>query len=111
MWKQSRLDGQLRCWFDLKQKVGTDEQDKIVFGQSGGTNGDIVINDDVRIYERVNVLLGSHIGQGAIIATETVVSGQIPPYAIVSRVPAKVIKFCFWKSVILQLLKADFKNR
>lgn len=36
---------------------------------------------------------GSHIGKGAVIAAGAVVSGNVPEYAVVGGVPAKVIKY------------------
>lgn len=82
----------------------------ILYACGGGTNGDIVIDDDVWLCERVTILSGSHIGQGAIIAAGAVVSGEIPPYSIAGGIPAKVIKYRFQEDIISELLKIDFKK-
>lgn len=78
--------------------------------RGGGTNGDILIDDDVWLCERVTILSGSHIGQGAIVAAGAVVSGEIPPYSIAGGIPAKVIKYRFQEDIISELLKVDFKK-
>ena len=56
---------------------------------------DIVICDDVWIGSRVTVLQGVTIGEGAVVAANSVVTHDVPPYAIVGGVPAKVIKMRF----------------
>jgi acetyltransferase-like isoleucine patch superfamily enzyme len=75
-----------------------------------GSKGDIIIEDDVWIGENVTVLSGSHIGQGAVIAANALVSGQIAPYAIVGGVPAKLIKFRFSSDVIQKLNEVNYEK-
>lgn len=53
----------------------------------------IVVEDDVWIGGGSIVLSGVTIGKGAIIAAGAVVNKDVPPYAIVGGVPAKVIKY------------------
>ena len=55
------------------------------------TIGPISIGDDVWIGCGVRVLKGVTIGTGAIIAAGSVVTTDVPPYAIAGGVPAKVI--------------------
>lgn len=52
----------------------------------------VVIGDDVWIGDRVIILPGVHVGDGSIIAAGAVVTHDVPPYAIVGGVPAKVIR-------------------
>ena len=54
--------------------------------------GSVVIEDNVWIGERVCILSGVHIGKGAIIAANAVVTRDVPATCIVGGVPAKIIK-------------------
>lgn len=80
----------------------------------GGTEalskGDIIINDDVWIGCNAIILSGVNIGQGAVVAAGAVVTNDIPPYAIVGGVPAKVIKYRFETAIIDELLKVDYSK-
>lgn len=77
-------------------------------GISAISKGDIVLDDDVWIGYNVTILSGVHIGQGAIVATGAVVTKDVPPYAIVGGVPAKVIKYRFSSEVVEQLMQLDY---
>lgn len=72
------------------------------------SKGNIVIEDDVWIGQGCIILSGVHIGQGAVIAAGAIVTHNIPPYAIVGGVPAKVIKFRFKTDVIDYMLTLDY---
>lgn len=52
----------------------------------------VIIGNDVWIGERVIILPGVHVGDGAILAAGAVVTKDVPPYAIVAGVPATMIK-------------------
>lgn len=54
-------------------------------------NRDVVIEDYVFVGPRSIILPGVKIGRGAIVAAGAVVTKDVPPYAIVAGVPAKVI--------------------
>ncbi len=53
----------------------------------------IIINDDVWIGAGSIILSGVTIGRGAIIAAGAVVNKDVPDYAIVGGVPAKILKY------------------
>lgn len=53
----------------------------------------VIIGDDVWIGARVIILKGVHIGRGAVIAAGAVVTKNIPEFAIVGGVPARVLKY------------------
>lgn len=72
------------------------------------SKGDINVNNDVWIGCNSIILSGVHIGQGAVIAAGSVVTKDVPPYAIVGGVPAQVIKYRFSKDVINFLLNLDY---
>ena len=52
----------------------------------------VVIKDNVWIGERSTILKGVTIGEGAIVASNSVVTKDVPPYSIVAGNPAKVVK-------------------
>ena len=72
--------------------------------------GDIYVEDDVWIGYGVTVLSGVHISQGAILAAGAVVTSDVPPYAIVGGVPAKIIKYRFSEPIISYLLTLDYSK-
>ena len=74
------------------------------------SKGDIVISDDVWIGYGSIILSGVHVGQGAVIAAGSVVNKDVPPYAIVAGVPAKVISYRFSKDIIEKLNTIDYKK-
>lgn len=53
----------------------------------------VVISDDVWIGARVTILPGAKIGKGVIIGAGAVITGEIPDYAVVGGVPARIIKY------------------
>ena len=81
-----------------------------------------IIGNDVWIGANSTILRGVEVGHGAIVGANSVVSKDVPPYAIVVGSPAKLIKYRFEKSIIKELLqlkwwdlptetlKANYKN-
>lgn len=74
------------------------------------SKGDIVIDDDVWIGYGATIMAGVHVGQGAVVAAGAVVTKDVPPYAIVGGVPAKVIKYRFTDEIIEALMKVDYSK-
>lgn len=68
------------------------------------TKGPIVVGNDVWIGTRAIILSGVTIGHGAIIAAGSVVTKDVPPYAIVGGNPAKVIRYRFSDETIAAML-------
>lgn len=71
----------------------------------------ITIGNDVWIGARSTILEGVKIGDGAIIATSALVVKDVPPYAIVGGVPARVIKYRFTNDEIESLLKVRWWDK
>ena len=62
------------------------------------------IGNDVWIGSRVIIMQGLKIGTGAVIGAGSVVTKDVPPYAIVAGCPAKIIKYRFDDDTIRLLL-------
>lgn len=82
---------------------------KDVFDHHGkghpATKGDVVIGNDVWIGSGSTILSGIKIGDGAVIAANSVVVKDIPAYAIAGGNPAKVLKMRFSRKQIDKLLQ------
>ncbi|MBQ3344272.1 MAG: hypothetical protein IJG84_20405, partial [Kiritimatiellae bacterium] len=64
-----------------------------------------IVGNDVWIAAGAQVLHKARVGHGAIVGGGAVVTKDVPPYAIVCGVPAKIIGFRFEKSIIDALLE------
>lgn len=62
-----------------------------------------IVGNDVLIGSHALILGGVSIGDGAVVAAGSVVTKDVPPYAVVGGVPAKIIKYRFSKEVINKL--------
>ena len=71
----------------------------------------VVIGNDVWIGYRAMIPSHVTIGDGAVIAAGSVVVKDVPPYAVVGGVPAKIIKYRFPQDVIDKLLEIRFWDK
>lgn len=65
----------------------------IPMGQQGGEIRPVTVGNDVWIGMRSIIMPGVKIGNGVIIGAGAVVTKDIPDYAVVGGVPAKIIRF------------------
>ena len=56
------------------------------------SKGPVIIGNNVWLADRVCVMPGVKIGDGAIVAANAVVTQDVPAYTIVAGVPARIIK-------------------
>ena len=70
------------------------------------TRGDVFIGSDVWIGSGALILSGVTIGPGAIIGARSVVSGDVPPYAVAAGNPARHVRYRFPEPLITALLEA-----
>ncbi len=68
-------------------------------------NKEVIIGNDVWIGEKVFIKDGITIGDGAVIGAHSVVTHDIPPYAIVAGTPARILRYRFTEDEIQQLLE------
>ncbi|MEP6574012.1 MAG: CatB-related O-acetyltransferase, partial [Gemmatimonadota bacterium] len=74
------------------------------------TRGDTTVGNDVWIGYRATIMPGVTIGDGAIIATGSVVTKDVPPFAIVGGNPATIIRHRFDPATITRLLAIAWWN-
>ena len=72
--------------------------------KDGVNNAPINIGNDVWIGENVTIARGVTIGDGAIVGSNALVSKNVPPYAIVGGLPAKIINYRFSAEMISELI-------
>lgn len=72
--------------------------------------GDTVIENDVWLGQNVTVMLGVHIGNGAIIGANSVVAKDIDPYCIAAGNPCKIVKKRFDDELISYLQELQWWN-
>lgn len=75
------------------------------------SKGDTIIHDGVWIGMRAIIMPGVQIGEGAVIAANSVVTKDVSPYSIVGGNPAVFIKNRFDENTIAELLQLQIYNR
>jgi len=68
---------------------------KAIWDSGKGCKHKIIIEDDVWIGHGAIILAPAHIERGSVIAAGSVVKANVPRYAVVAGVPAKIIKMRF----------------
>ncbi|PTX56452.1 transferase family hexapeptide repeat protein [Litoreibacter ponti] len=76
--------------------------------ENDSATGEVEIGHDVWIGTDVVVRRGVKIGTGAVVGGGAFVTKDVPPYAIVAGVPAKVLRYRFSEKVIEAMLKVKW---
>lgn len=96
------------CFYSMKKQSGFTYATKQLFNESPKINGSkysIEVGSDVYIGYGVLIIGPCKIGNGAVVAAGAVVTKDVPEFAIVGGVPARIIRYRFSKEQI------DFLNK
>lgn len=94
-------------FFSLKKQSGITFAKKQMFDEM---RAPISIGNDCWIGQRVFFVGGLTIGDGAVVLAGAVVTKDVPPYAIVGGVPAKILKYRYDEETIQFLLEKKWWN-
>lgn len=72
------------------------------------SRGDTIIGHDVWIGDRATILPGVRVGNGAVVATSTVVTKDVPAFGIVAGNPARLIRLRFDEATIIRLQRISW---
>lgn len=99
-------------FYSLNKQCGTTFVKEQLFTERLSINGrSCIIGNDVWIGNDVRIIGGITIGDGAIVGLGAVVTKDVPPYAIVGGVPAKIIRYRFEQDKIEELLRDKWWNK
>lgn len=70
----------------------------------------VYLGNDVWVGSHVLINGGVQVGDGAVLAAGAVVTKDVPPYAIVGGVPAKIIKYRFPEPIVNKLKEIQWWN-
>jgi acetyltransferase-like isoleucine patch superfamily enzyme len=92
------------------ETISTYPFEAMLFGSSVPTRStrtmrDTVIGNDVWIGDSAVILGGARVGDGAVVAAGSVVSGDVPPFAVVAGNPARVLRYRFSRPTVEALLR------
>ncbi len=95
-------------FFSTRKQSGKTFADSMQFKEMKPT---IEIGNDVWIGQKVFLVGGITIGDGAIVQAGAIVTKDVPPYSIVGGVPARVIRYRYDEETIDFLLRVQWWNK
>lgn len=95
-------------FFSTQKQNGKTFADKMIFDEFAAF---VEIGNDCWIGENAFLVGGTKIGDGAVVLARAVVTKDVPPYAIVGGVPAKILKYRYDEDTINFLLEFKWWNR
>ena len=87
----------MNCMIVTNNHISTVGIPQILLGISGinDRHGDITIGEDVWTGSNVTILAGANLGRGCIAGACSTITKPIPPYAVVSGTPARIVAVKF----------------
>lgn len=108
------------AFYALKSAVGKTFVDKQLFDEYAFANNPtvssergkpVIIGNDCWIGEGASIISGVNISDGAVILANATVTKDVPPYAIVAGIPAKIVAYRYDEDTITKLLKIQWWNK
>lgn len=86
---------------------------QILLGISGinDKHGDITIGEDVWVGSNVTILAGANLGRGCIAGACSTITKPVPPYAVVSGTPARIVAVKFSIDQIIEHEKVLYPEK
>ena len=94
-------------FFSLRKQTGKTFAQKQLFEEM---KEPIEIGHDCWIGQRAFIVGGVKIGTGAVVLAGAVVTKDVPPYAVVGGVPARILKYRYDEETIDFLLRSEWWN-
>lgn len=85
--------------------IGAQEYQLLPYGPSAAP---VTLGHDVWIGMKVLIKRGVRIGHGAIVGAGSLVTRDVPPYAVVAGTPARILRYRFTDPLIERLLSAEW---
>jgi len=95
-------------WSGLLKTLAMDTGKENHFRQYDKTHKSITIGNDVWIGQNVSLAQGITIGDGSVIAANTLVTKDIPPFSIVGGNPGRIIRERFTPSIIEEMVELSW---
>lgn len=101
------------AFYSVRGQMGFTYVDKTIFNETRFAKDQykVVIGNDVWIGSYTRIMEGVTIGDGAVVAAGAIVTRDVPPYAIVGGIPAKIIKYRFDTKTIQKLIELKWWDK
>lgn len=94
--------------FCARNAGGIEKSSRLIVDRGERQFAKVNIGNDVWIGEGAFIRRGVEIGDGAVVAARSVVTKDVPPYAIVAGAPAKILRYRFEPTIIAELMEVQW---